>query len=266
MTTENDIKKLGPWFHNIHLPNGNQTAPNHFLGDFPSFKWEKIKEIIPENLTGWKVLDVGCNAGYYTVKLAMRGANVTAIDLDTHYLRQAEWVAKQFGLSEKITFRQMQVYDIARTDEQYDLIWFMGVLYHLRYPMFALDILSQKTRKMMVLQTLTVPGEKEISMPKDVNLDEREIIRAPNWPSLSFIEHQLAGDPTNWWVPNHSGIRAMLHSCGFVITATMPEEETYIAMKSEDAIASTDTWNHSEYLAAIGEKWQKEVKKKTNKY
>ena len=57
-----------------------------FLGDFPSFKWEELKAHIPENLEGEKVLDSGCNAGFYSFKLAKRGAQVTGIDLDPHYL------------------------------------------------------------------------------------------------------------------------------------------------------------------------------------
>ncbi|WP_318345773.1 TIGR04290 family methyltransferase [Flagellimonas baculiformis] len=265
MTTEQQIQQLKPWFHNIHLPDGHQTAPNHFLGDFPSFKWERIKGSIPEDLTGWKVLDVGCNAGYYAVELAKRGAHVVGIDLDDHYLKQAKWVAEQCKVSDRIEFKQMQVYDMAHTDDQYDLIWFMGVLYHLRYPLFALDILSQKTRKMMVVQTLMAPGGEKFHAPKDIGLDEREILEHPHWPSLSFIEHSMAGDPTNWWAPNHSAVRAMLRSCGFTTTA-MPEEETYIAVKNGKASVAMTEWNHSEYLSAIGKKWQKEVKKKTEKH
>ena len=45
--TKKDIKEFGPWFHNLHLPNGIKTAPNHFLGDFPSFKWRQLKDHIP---------------------------------------------------------------------------------------------------------------------------------------------------------------------------------------------------------------------------
>ena len=131
MSIQTEIKQLAPWFHNIHLPDGTQTAPNHFLGDFPGFKWEKIGKSVPKDLQGWKVLDIGCNAGFYSLKLAKRGADVLAIDLDEHYLRQAKWAAKEFGLDDKIRFEQMQVYDLAHSEEEFDLIWFMGVFYHL---------------------------------------------------------------------------------------------------------------------------------------
>lgn len=263
MTTKAAIKSLEPWFHNIHLPDGKQTAPDHFLGDFPNFKWQDIKKSIPEDLSGWKVLDVGCNAGFYSIELAKRGAEVTGIDLDEHYLKQAKWTAEQFGLDDRITFKQMQVYDLAHTEEQFDLVWFMGVFYHLRYPMLALDILSQKTKKMMVFQTLALPGKAEMEIPNDIDFHGREIMKTEAWPSLSFIENSLAGDPTNWWAPNHQGIKSLLRSCGFEVSST-PEDETYVAEKNTSLISSSDTWNYSEYLSAVGKDWKKEVAKKTS--
>lgn len=45
-----EARALGPWFHNLHLPDGSQTAPDHRLGDFPSFKWARIGAAIPTDL------------------------------------------------------------------------------------------------------------------------------------------------------------------------------------------------------------------------
>ncbi|KTD19050.1 TIGR04290 family methyltransferase [Legionella jordanis] len=261
MIVEQEIKKLEPWFHNIHLPDGNQTAPDHFLGDFPSFKWQKIQHSIPQDLTGWRVLDIGCNAGFYSVELAKRGADVVAIDLDPHYLRQAHWVASQFGLEDKITFKCMQVYDLAHTDDEFDLVWFMGVFYHLRYPLLALDIITQKVKNIMVFQTLSVPGTEEMQIPDDIGLEEREILKNPAFPFMAFIEKRLVGDPTNWWVPNHQCVLSMLANCGFDV-AGMPEKETYIAVKKKDFKPDFATWNLSEYLSAIGKEWKDTIDSK----
>lgn len=264
MSIKTEIKELQPWFHNLHLPDGSQTAPDHFLGDFPAFKWENIRKDIPEDLSGWRVLDIGCNAGFYSIELAKRGAEVVGIDLDEHYLKQARWAAKQFGLDDRIEFRQMQVYDFAHSEESFDLVWFMGVFYHLRYPLLAMDILSQKTKKMMVFQTLSLPGKEEMGVPEDVEFHKREIMKEDAWPKMAFIENKLAGDPTNWWAPNHQGILSMLRSCGFSVTS-MPEDETYIAEKDAKLESSLDTWNYSEFLSAVGKDWKKEVEKKTKK-
>ena len=112
------IRAFAPWFHNLHLPDGTQTAPDHFLGDFPNFKWQQIAPHIPADLSGWRVLDIGCNAGFYSFECARRGATVIGIDVDSHYLQQAVWAARQLGFEEQVTFRQMQVYDLARETGQ----------------------------------------------------------------------------------------------------------------------------------------------------
>ncbi|STY29829.1 tRNA (mo5U34)-methyltransferase [Legionella wadsworthii] len=265
MTVDMEIKKLEPWFHNIHLPDGRQTAPNHFLGDFPLFKWQKIKDSIPLDLTGWRVLDIGCNAGFYAIELAKRNADVVAIDFDAHYLRQAKWIASQFGLEDRITFRQMQVYDLAHDEETYDLVWFMGVFYHLRYPLLALDIVTRKIKKMLVFQSLSIPGSEEMNVPNNIEIDQRDILKSPSFPSMAFIENRLAGDPTNWWVPNHQCVLSMLHNCGFEIQE-IPEKETYIALKKNDFKADFESWNYSEYLSAIGKEWRDWSKDKTKPY
>jgi tRNA (mo5U34)-methyltransferase len=261
---KDQIEALKPWFHNLHLPDNNQTNPSHFLGDFPRFKWVEISPFIPEDLTGWNVLDIGCNAGFYSFELAKRGAEVTGIDLDPHYLKQANWAANVLGLSGRVTFRQMQVYDLARENIRYDLIWFMGVFYHLRYPLLALDIISQRMNNLLVFQTLMTPDREEFVTKDDYAIHEREDMMKKGWPALSFIENKLAGDPTNWWAINHGGVTALLRSCGMDIVHR-PLDETYICKRSTTNSSVLDTWNMSEYLAAIGEDWSVSSKEKVKK-
>lgn len=248
---EAEIASLGPWFHNLHLPGGIQTAPAHPFGDFPAFKWHEIAPHVPADLGGWKVLDIGCNAGFYTFELARRGADVTAIDVDPHYLAQAHWAAARMGCAGRVRFRQMQIYDLAREPGQYDLVWFMGVLYHLRHPLLALDIVRRKTRRLMVLQTMTMPGDQVAAVPDDFGLDERARMQDPGWPVMAFIEKRLRRDPTNWWAPNHACVEAMLRSSGFGVLGRIADE-TYlceprvgdpgeVAMVGEELRAATGT-------------------------
>jgi len=231
--TQSAVAALAPWFHNLHLPDGVQTAPDHFLGDFPTFKWREIAPYVPEDLHGWRVLDVGCNAGFYSFELASRGAQVTAIDTDPHYLAQARWAAQQFGLQKRIEFRRMQLYDLAREPRQYDLVWFMGVLYHLRHPLLALDILRRRTRKLLMLQTLTMPGDQAVEPPPDFPIEDRGRFLADGWPRMAFIEERMSGDPTNWWAPDHACVEAMLRSAGFHVRERVADE-TYLCEPAPD--------------------------------
>ena len=250
-TLQEQIQRMGPWFHNLHLPDGTQTIPDHQLGDFPNYKWKEIAPFIPLNLSGMRVLDIGCNAGFYTIELAKRGAQVTGIDIDNHYLSQAAWAAGLFGLTERIVLKQMQIYDLARQRETYDLVWYMGVFYHLRYPLLSLDIISRITKSKMVFQTMTMPGTEECLEKKNVALFEREILNQDGWPKMAFVEHCIAGDPTNWWAPNHSAVMAMLRSTGFKVV-NCPAHEIYICERDKNYTISDSDMRYYEFLAATG--------------
>jgi tRNA (mo5U34)-methyltransferase len=221
------IESLGPWFHNLHLPGGMQTAPDHVLGDFPLVKWRQIAPFIAADLTGQRVLDIGCNAGFYSFELARRGADVLAIDVDSRYLRQARWAARQFDLEARIEFRTASIYDLNGGKERFDSVWFLGVLYHLRHPLLALDILHEITGGQLILQTMTMPGESNVSPAPSIGLADREQLRRPDWPCMAFIEGELADDPTNWWAPNPACVEALVRSAGFKVTAR-PGHEIYL--------------------------------------
>jgi tRNA (mo5U34)-methyltransferase len=209
-----EVTELGPWFHNLHLPGGVLTAPEHPLGDFPSYKWREFAGSLPQDLSGCRALDIGCNAGYYTFELAQRGAEVVGIDHDPHFLTQARWAAEQLGVSDQVELRQMDVYDLARMTQTFDVVLFLGVLYHLRYPMLGLDLVAEKVRGTLVLQTLTSPVQQTREVPPDLPFEQRAELADPAWPSMAFIEHRLADDPTNWWAPTPGAVEAMIRSTG----------------------------------------------------
>jgi tRNA (mo5U34)-methyltransferase len=245
-----EIANLGPWFHNLHLPDGTETCPGHPLGDFPRFKWQALARHLPENMEGMTALDIGCNAGFYTLELARRGALVTALDSSEHYLRQARWAAEVCGVADRIEFVHRAVYELGRSEQTWDFVLFLGVLYHLRYPMLGLDIVSRLVRGKLIVQSMLVPGEKVDVPPPDLTLGERETLTRPGWPKLAFLEHRLAQDPSNWWVANHACLEAMLRSSGMRVVAR-PLEEFYLCEPDRDSASSMWTWNADEYWAAV---------------
>src|SRR4051794_23162063 len=108
---EQRVRDLGRWFHNLDL-DGVKTAPDHFLGDYPKVKWNRFAHAIPADLRGLSVLDIGCNAGFYSIEMKRRGAErVLGIDWDENYLAQARFAAEICGAD--IELRQMSVYEVA---------------------------------------------------------------------------------------------------------------------------------------------------------
>jgi tRNA (mo5U34)-methyltransferase len=246
-----EIDALGPWFHNLHLPDGAQTCGDHRLGDFPNVKWQKLAPHLPADLHGATVLDIGCNAGFYSFELAKRGAEVTAIDSDEHYLRQARWAARAYGLDERVKFLKHQLYDLGAVERTWDIVLFLGVLYHLRYPLLGLDIVSRCVGTTLVIQSLTAPGELGPPPPADFELADRAPLVGPSWPRLSFIERNFAGDPSNWWVPNAACLAAMVRSAGLRVISA-PLDEFLLCSPDREGETSMWRWNEEEYWAAVG--------------
>ncbi len=219
------ISEMGDWFHNIDL-HGVPTAPGHFLGDFPRVKWKPIAPCIPEDLTGASVLDIGCNAGFYSVELKRRGAErVLGVDVDDRYLNQARFVAEVLELD--IEFKKCSVYEVDQIPGQFDYVLFMGVFYHLRYPLFALDRVIKKVKHKLVFQTMIRGALTSPEVKDDYHFWNKEIFENPEFPCMYFIEKCYAGDPTNWWIPNHGAMESMLRSSGLEIEQH-PEPETWI--------------------------------------
>ena len=224
---------LGPWFHNLDL-RGVRTAPEHFLGDYPNVKWQRFRDAIPADLSGRSVLDIGCNGGFYAMEMKRRGAaRVLAVDFDEDYLAQARFAAEVEGLD--IEFRQLSVYDVGCLGERFDVVLFVGVLYHLRHPLLALDLIHEHAaRDLLVFQTMQRGSRDVRPLEPDYPFWTTDIFDDPGYPKLHFIERAYSGDPTNWWAPNRAASEAMLRSAGFAILEH-PEDEVYVCRRVERA-------------------------------
>ena len=229
-----EVAALAPWFHNIDLGDGILTAPDHFLGDYPSFKFARFADALPADLTGRSVLDIGCNAGFYSVEMKRRGAaRVLGIDSDARYLAQARLATATLGFRD-VEFRQLSVYDVGALGERFDLVIFMGVLYHLRHPLLALDLIREHVAgDLMLFQTMQRGSDTVTAVPADHpfhvpgTFDAPPIFDEPGYPRMHFIEREYARDWTNWWAPNAACTQAMLRAAGFAIQA-QPEQEVYL--------------------------------------
>ena len=231
--TRRRVHELGPWFHNMDL-GGGWTAPEHFLGDYPSVKWQRFAHAVPADLRGRSVLDIGCNAGFYALEMKRRGAErVVAVDADPEYLAQARFAAEVEGA--EIEFRQLSVYDVGQLGERFDVVLFLGVFYHLRHPLLALDLIHEHVaRDLLVFQSMQRGSAEVEPVAEDYPFFEPGLFDRPGYPKMHFIEHRYAGDPTNWWAPNRACVEAMLRSAGFDILE-QAEEEVFVCRWREAA-------------------------------
>jgi tRNA (mo5U34)-methyltransferase len=226
------VAALGPWFHNMDLA-GVETAPAHALGDYPRVKWRRFADTLAPHVAGRTVLDIGCNAGFHAIEMKRLGAaRVVAVDFDEDYLAQARFAAEVRDVD--IEFRQLSVYDVTKLGERFDIVLFMGVLYHLRHPLLALDLIHEHVAgDLLVFQSMLRGSSDVMPVEADYPFSERQPFDHPGFPRLHFVERSYAGDPTNWWVPNRACVEAMLRASGFCIESR-PEDEVYLCRRIAD--------------------------------
>jgi len=232
------------WWHSIDLGNGVVTpgrkGAEQLQGELANMK-------LP-NLRGKTVLDIGAWDGYFTFAAERLGAAVTALDYyewstDTDAKMRYWQQCRDSGVEPK-PYRQVPglwvpdtlpgkggfnvakaalgskaseiVADFTTVDLDqvglFDVVFFLGVLYHLREPLQALERLARVTREVAIIETAAL-ATPEFSA-------ERCIFEF-------FPGAELNGDPTNWWTPNLAGLVGACQAAGFsrmVPTVEVPVE------------------------------------------
>jgi tRNA (mo5U34)-methyltransferase len=104
----------------------------------------------------------------------------------------------------------------------------MGVLYHLRHPLLALDLIREHVaRDLFVFQSMQRGSDQPFQPEADYSFWQTEVFEREDFPRMYFIERKYAADPTNWWIPNRACVEAMLRSSGFKIMEH-PEHEVFV--------------------------------------
>jgi len=219
------IEELGWWFHCFNL-DGILTNPD--TPYYPEDRWKLIEPYVLKDLSGKTVLDLGCCAGYFAIKMKQRGAGyVLALDSDPRYIEQAKFVSEYYGVS--IDLRQMNVYEfVLKNRRKFDIVLFLGLFYHLRYPLLLLDKVAEMTAEKLYFQTEIVgrspvsanaanlPWEqRKLILLDNYSAGETQIFDHPDYPKMFFIEKAYNNDYSNWWVSNETCVYAMLRSAGF---------------------------------------------------
>jgi tRNA (mo5U34)-methyltransferase len=223
-----ELERFGFWYHNIDLGDGVFTHPDHPRGDYPASRFEHLRPFVPADLTGKSVLDIGCASGYFAIEMKRRGAGrVLGIDLREWALEQGRFAAGHLGL--EIEFRNMDAYDIGGLGEDFDVVIFLGVLYHLRHPLLMLDLIRAHCRETMLFQTILYRGAQPLEVPSNLEGPQvDELFRQAGYPKLYFVEDRFEGDPTNTWIIGRNAMLAMLRSAGFVGVNETSSPDTFV--------------------------------------
>lgn len=126
----NKIKELGPWYQNVDLYDSVSIKSSHskYSGEWA---WNYLKEFLPEDMSGMRVLDLGSNAGLFSIRCAQRGAQVIGVENNNGHLRQANFLKEYFEV-DNVRFVKANIENIPMMDlgfVDYDIILAVAVLY-----------------------------------------------------------------------------------------------------------------------------------------
>jgi tRNA (mo5U34)-methyltransferase len=188
------------WYHTIDLGRG-------ILTDGVDNTPQRLGRIaLPQDLSGRSVLDIGAWDGFFSFEAEHRGASkVVACDYYAWHgtgwgteRGKAPFLLAREALDSRVQDIDIDVMDLsAERVGKFDVVLFLGVLYHLRDPILALERVASVTNELLILETV---------------VDMVGIGR----PAAAFYpDCELNADPTNWWGPNQTAVVGMLRAVGF---------------------------------------------------
>lgn len=196
------------WYHRIEVRPGLITPGTN---DSPH-NLEMLE--LPADCSGMRALDIGARDGFFSFELERRGADVLAVD----YMpaeRTGFPIAAQL-LGSRVPFRQANLYNLTPAEiGTFDLVLFLGLLYHLPDPIRAIRIVRSLCKGRMYLETLVIDEAMLLADGSDVAL-ARVDARLTEIPLMQFFPGAVCGgDPTNYWGPNVRCVEAMLAETEF---------------------------------------------------
>jgi tRNA (mo5U34)-methyltransferase len=194
------------WYHSFELPDGSHVdgvMPLEWLRE----RWSRFP--IPADLTGKRVLDIGPWDGWFSFEAERRGAQVTSIDRE----EQSTFLNMHRRLGSKADYRTLDLYELPQANlGQFDIVFCLGVLYHLKHPILGLEIVASLAREVAIVETFIVEGEPEI-------------------PRMEFYEtDELNGHMDNWVGPTANCVLAMCRTAGFARVQTIGLDPTNISV------------------------------------
>jgi tRNA (mo5U34)-methyltransferase len=200
----------GAWWHSIDLGGGQITPGVHKLDELRD---NYARFHLPADLAGKRVLDVGCWDGFYSFEAERHGAEVVAVDC----WRPENFFAAHRALGSRVEFRELSVYEITRERlGAFDIVFFLGVLYHLRHPLLALERICEVTREVAVIESYITD----------------DLLRTRQ-PVMEFYElDEMGGQYDNWWGPTGECLLRLVRAAGFARAEALRREPYRLTIKA----------------------------------
>ncbi len=229
---EKAITAFPHWYHRINLGHGIYT---HNRKTIHEELWSILKNTFPENIENSTVLDIGCNAGFFSIEAKKKGAKyVLGIETSENYIQRApeknepqDQILKQNYYLEQaelcknilnldIEYKKLNANNLHELEYKFDIVFFMGVLYHLKNPFATIEAIGNICNDTVVIETeiISENGQNRVYYHKGKTGNISEIEGKKGM--MKFIEtNELNCDNTNWWIPDTECVKGMFRIAGF---------------------------------------------------
>lgn len=205
------IATVPHWYHRIEVAPGIITPGVHDSAAALSVLQ------LPDDCHGMRALDIGARDGFFSFELERRGAEVLAID----YMPETAtgFAVARSLLGSSVRFELANVYDLnAERWGMFDLVLFLGVLYHLRNPLLALDRVREVCKERMWLESYVIDNAALDPVSGKLIPLQKIGQRLTSIPIMQFYARgELNKDFTNWWGPNMACLKALANAASFSV-------------------------------------------------
>jgi tRNA (mo5U34)-methyltransferase len=206
---QRDALTMTGWWHSIDLGDGQITPGAHKIEELR----DNFAKFLLPDLKGKRFLDIGCWDGFYSFEAERLGASVTSVDC----WRPEKFFVAREALRSKAEFHELSIYEVTKEKlGAFDVVFFLGVLYHVKHPLLALEQVCEVTRDLAIIETHQI----------DNLFDTKH-------PVMEFYEmDELGGQYDNWWGPNVECLIQMTRTAGFVRVEVLRRQDTRVVIKA----------------------------------
>jgi tRNA (mo5U34)-methyltransferase len=206
-----DLHRLG-WYHSFRFADGTEYE-GVLAVEVSEYRYSKFP--IPDDLAGKRVLDIGAWDGWFSFEAERHGADVTAVDM----VEVPNFWKVHRKLRSHVTYRECDLFEIPQAGlGKFDYVFFLGVLYHTKYPLLALEIVCGLTQDIAIVESYVTDAATWESHRDDL-------------PALEFYEaEELGGQLDNWFGPTVGCLIAMSRAAGFARVEVLHVENNRAAL------------------------------------
>lgn len=194
------------WYHSFQLPDG---AIIQGYNSLESLRWRWSHFPLPESLAGKRLLDTGAWDGWFSFEAERRGAQVTAMDC----VAVPNFLELHRRLASRVDYRILDFYELPQAClGVFDYVFFLGILYHLKHPLLALEMVCVLTTDTAIVESFVTDGGTWREHTGDI-------------PTMEFYEtDELGNQLDNWIGPSVACLLAMCRAAGFARVELMYAE------------------------------------------